>query len=79
MDRVDPEHPRLAVGEGVELARQLVAGQDRQREVPPPALGRGLVHLQLVLEAEQLDGALSVMDEPVEGRQQRRPPGKGLA
>jgi hypothetical protein len=64
---VDPEHPGLAVGEGVELARQLVAGQDRQREVPPPALGRGLVHLQLVVEAEQLHGALAVVDQPVEG------------
>jgi hypothetical protein len=64
---VDPEHPGLAVGEGVELADQLVAGQDRQREVPPLALGRGLVHLELVVEAEQLHGALAVVDQPVEG------------
>jgi hypothetical protein len=63
---VDPEHPGLAVGQGVELAGQLVAGQDRQREVPPPALGRGLVHLQLVVEAEQLDRPLAVVDQPVE-------------
>jgi hypothetical protein len=66
VDRVDPEHPGLAVGQGVELAGQLVAGQDRQREVPPPALGRGLVHLQLVVEAEQLDRPLAVVDQPVE-------------
>jgi hypothetical protein len=71
---VDPEHPGLAVGEGVELARQLVPGQDRQREVPPPAPGRGLVHLQLVLEAEQFGHPLAVVDQPVERRQQRGTP-----
>jgi len=64
---VDLQHPGLAAGGGIELADQPVAVQDRQREVPPPALGRGLVHLQLVIELEQLHGALAVVDEPVEG------------
>ena len=39
VDRVDPMHPGLAVGGGVELSHQPVAVQDRQREVPPTALG----------------------------------------
>jgi len=42
MDRVHPEHSGLAVGQGVELAGQLVAGQDRQREVPHRRLAAGL-------------------------------------
>ena len=79
VDRVDPQHPGLAVGGGVELAHQPVAVQDRQREVPPAPLGGGLVHLQLVVELEELDGALAVVDQPVEGRQQRRPAGERLA
>src|SRR5260370_31345154 len=33
----------------------------------------------LVVEFEQLDGALAVVDEPVERRQQRRAPGERLA
>jgi hypothetical protein len=52
---------------GVELAHQPVAVQDRQREVPPAALGGRLVHLELVVELEELDGALAVVDQPVEG------------
>ena len=67
-------HPGFAVGGGVELAHQPVVIKDRQCEVPPPALGGWLVHLQLVVEFEQLDGALAVMDEPVERRQQCRAP-----
>src|SRR5689334_21797525 len=34
---------------------------------------RRLVHLQLVLEAEQLRRALAVVSQPVERRQQRHP------
>src|SRR5271163_4996381 len=67
VDRVDPQHPGFAVGGGVELAHQLVGVQDRQREISPPALGRGLVHLQLVVELKKLDGPLAVMYQPVEG------------
>ena len=35
---------------GVEFPDQPVAVQDGQREVSPPAPGRGLVHLELVVE-----------------------------
>ena len=45
-----------------------------QGEVAPAALGGGLVHLERVLEVEQLLGARPVVDEAVERRQQRRPP-----
>ena len=44
-----------------------------KRVVAPPALGGGLVHLEGVLEVEQLEGSDAVVDEPVERRQQRRP------
>ena len=47
--------------------------EDGQGEVAPAALGGGLVHLERVLEVEQLLGARPVVDEPVERRQQRRP------
>ncbi len=70
---VDPEHLCLTVGEGVKLVGQLVAVQDRQRQVAPPAADRGLLHLHLVVESEPFDGALAVVDEPVKARQQRRP------
>src|SRR6266702_8868466 len=60
VDRVDPEHAGLAVGGGVQLSDQPVAVEDRQREVPPAALGGRLVHLQLVVELEQLDRPLAV-------------------
>ena len=63
----------LAVGGRVELPHQPVAVEDRQREVAPAALGRRLVHLERVLELEQLLGPHAIVDEPVEGRQQRRP------
>ena len=72
MDRVDPQHGGLAVGGGVELPDQTIVVEDRQGEVAPAALGRGLVHLERVLEVEQLLGADAIVDEPVERRQQRR-------
>jgi hypothetical protein len=75
---VDPQDPGLAVGGSVELADQPVAVEHRQREVAPPALGDGLVHLQLIVELEQLGHALAVVDEPVERGQQRRPAGERL-
>ena len=74
VDRIDPEHAGLAVRGGVDLADQPVAVQHRERVVAPSALGRGLVHLELVVEVEQLEGALAVVDEPVERRQQRGAP-----
>jgi hypothetical protein len=50
--------------------------QDRQREVPPAALRRRLVHLQHVLEAEQIRRPRPIVDEAVEGREQRRAAGE---
>ena len=41
--------------------------------VAPPALVDGFVHLQRVLELEQIDHACAVVDQAVEGRQQRGP------
>ncbi len=75
MHRRHGEGPRLPVGGGVDLADQPVVVQHRQREVAPPAGGGGLVHLQRVLEAEQLQRPAAVVHEPVERGQQRRPAG----
>jgi hypothetical protein len=46
--------------------------EDGEGEVTPAALGGGLVHLERVLEVEELLGADAVVDEPVERRQERR-------
>ena len=67
------KHGGLAVGRGVDLPDQPVVVEHREGEVAPAALGRGLVHLEGVLELEQLLRAAPVVDEPVERRQQRRP------
>ena len=67
VDRVDPQYPGLAVGDGVELAHQPVAVKNRQRKITPSALRSGLVHLQLVVELKELDHALAVVYQPVEG------------
>ena len=50
--------------------------QDRHRPVAPAPLGGRLVHLQLVVELEQLGHPLAVVDQPVERGQQRRPAGE---
>ncbi len=50
-----------------------------QGVVAPAAGGGGLVHLQLVVEPEQVLGARAVVDEAVERGQQGRAPGEGLA
>ncbi len=67
VDGPDPEHPGFSVCCGVELSNQPVAVQDRQCEVPLTALGSGLVHLELVVELEELDHALAVVYQPIEG------------
>ena len=67
-----PQHGGLAVGGGVDLPDQPVVVEHREGVVAPAALGRGLVHLEGVLELEQLLRAAPVVDEPVERRQQRR-------
>ena len=76
MDRVHAQLPHLAVGSRVDLADQAVAVQDRQRVVAPATLGGRLVHLEVVLELEQLLGAPAVVDQAVVRRQQRRPSGE---
>ena len=70
VDRVHPQPRILPVGDSVQLPDQPVMVEDRQRKVAPASLGRGLVHLQLVLEVEQLLCADAVVDQPVERRQQ---------
>ena len=72
VDRVDPQHRGLPVGGGVELPDQAVLVEYRESEVAPATLGGRLVHLERVLEVEQLLGADTVVDEPVERRQQSR-------
>jgi MFS family permease len=74
VDGVDDEHAGLAVGGRVQLADEPVAVQDGQGVVPPPALVPGLVHLEDVLEVEELLGADPVVHQPVEGREQRGAP-----
>nr|WP_069111783.1 hypothetical protein [Jiangella alba] len=76
MDGVDAQGAGPAVRRRVDLADQPVAVQDGQREVAPAALRDRLEHLQLVVELEQLGHAPAVVDEAVERRQQRRPPGE---
>ena len=74
VNRVHLEDGGLAVGGGVDLPDEPVVVEHREGEVAPAAFGRGLVHLEGVLELEQLLRAAPVVDEPVERRQQRRPP-----
>jgi hypothetical protein len=68
----DDERARLPVSRRVELADEPVVVEHRQREIAPPPLLLGLVHLEDVLEAEELLGADPVVDEPVKRRQQCR-------
>jgi hypothetical protein len=65
------------VSRGIHLAREPIVVEDRKREVAPTSLGLRLVHLQHVLEAEQVDGAGAVVDPAVERRQQRCAPFEG--
>ena len=74
--RVDPEHALGRLGGGVELPDQPVAVQDRQRVVAPDPLLDGLVHLQQVVELEELVEPLAVLDQAVERREQRGPAGR---
>src|SRR4051812_29944347 len=73
VDRVHSQHRNLAVCERVEFPDEAVTVQDRQREVAPAPLRSRLVHLERVLELEELLRAAPVVDQPVEGRQQRCP------
>jgi len=66
---IDTQHAGLAVGGGVELADEPVGVADRERELPPAALRRRLVHLELGVELEEFGAALGSWIR----RQQRRP------
>jgi hypothetical protein len=72
VDGVHAQDPGLAVRRRVELPDQPVVVQDRQREVAPAPLRRGLVHLEDVLEAEEVGRPGPVVDQAVERGQQRR-------
>jgi hypothetical protein len=71
VDGVHGQPAVLAVGRGVDLADQPVVVQDRQGEVPPPPRVPRLVHLQDVLDVEELQGPAAVVHQPVERREQR--------
>ena len=71
VDRVHLQDARLAVGRRVDLADQLVAVEDRQREIAPAPLVLRLVHLEQVVEVEQLAGPGPVVGQAIERRQQR--------
>ena len=66
VDGVHAQLRALAVRDGIDLAHESIVVEDRKCEVAPPSLRGRLVHLQHVLEVEQLAGALAVMDQPVE-------------
>ena len=56
----------------VDPADQLSAAQNREDVVAELAFRQGDVHLEPVAEAEELRRALTVVDEPVEGREEDR-------
>ena len=71
VDGVDAQHAGCAVGGGVDLPDQAVTVEDGKRPVAPAPGGGRLVHLQLVVELEQLGHPLAVEHQPVQRRQQR--------
>src|SRR6266550_2382588 len=79
MDRVHSQDGCLPVDRAIDFSDQAVVVQDRKREVAPTALRRGLVHLERVFEVEELLRPNPVVDEAVEGRQQRGTPLEVLA
>ena len=66
VDRVHLQDARLAVGRRVDLADELVAVEDRQGEEPPAALVLRLVHLEQVVEAEQVARSSSIVGQAIE-------------
>src|SRR6185436_8409529 len=62
----------------VELPDEPIVVEYRQREVAPPPLRRGLVHLERVVEVEEVERPLAIVHEPVERRQQSGSPLEGL-
>ena len=79
VDGVHLEGRGLAVPRGVHLAHQLVVVQDGEREVAPSALLLGLVHLERVLEVEQLQGPAPIVGQAVERGEDGRPALERLA
>jgi hypothetical protein len=66
------QHARLAVVLGVDPGDQPAAGQHRHGVVAVLALGRRRVHLDAVVEAEQVLGAFPPPDQRVERAEQHR-------
>ncbi len=77
VDRRDRQHPCLAVGPGVELSDQPVAVQDREGVVAPPTLGGGLVHLEDVVELEDVVHPLAVVSSRSNGESSAARPANG--
>ena len=65
------ELPRLAVEARLDAADEAVAGEDRQDVVAVLALRLRHVHLEAVVEVEERLGPVAVVDEAVEGREER--------
>ena len=78
MELAHDELVRLSVAFAVEPPDQLVVADDGQHEVAELAFSDRLVHLELVAEAEQPRGAVAVVDQRVERRQQGGPRRLGL-
>src|SRR5438477_735659 len=74
MHGLDAQHTRLAVEHRLDAADEVVAAQDRQHVVAVLPLGFRHVHLEAVAEAEQRPGAITVVDQAVERRQERDAP-----
>ncbi len=77
VDRVHEQLARLVVGCRVYLAHQPVTVQDGQGVVAPAALLLGLLHLQRVVEAEQIGHPFAIVQQEVEGREQLGAVGRG--
>lgn len=65
----DAQHARGTVRRGVDLPDQTVIVQDGKRPVAPAPGGGRLVHLELVVELEQLGHPFAVEDQAVQRRE----------
>ena len=79
VDRAHSQRRALSIGRGVQFADELIVVEDRQREVAPPSLALRLVHLEDVVEVEQVDGPAAVVDRRSNGDNRAVRPSKGLA
>ncbi len=69
VESVDTKHAAIAVRSSVKLSYQPVAVQNGQSEVSPATTCSRFVHLERVVELEQVGHALAIMEHPVKGRQ----------